>query len=333
MNILVIGKPTYNVVLPINSFLVENTKNEIPEKFEMGGGSSFYAAKLLGKWNLPVSYAGVIGSDLYGNKIKSELEQDKVNTKFLEINYEHPTSFNYIILNKNNGSSTQIIKDNKEINLTKYKYDFIPDYIIMDGTDPSGSIAALNNFPAAKSILLASKVSESLYGISKRCTYVVANTVYAEALTKMKLELNKGKSVVNFMQKIKDLHKPSYIVTLGSSGVLYVSDNQVKILPAQNVENIIDDTNASSVFFGAFCYGIINNYNIDDVVKLASIAASLSLTKIGSANSIPELAEVLSVAGLKEESFNKEEIIEEESNAPQLPKISEEEVPSVSVSV
>ncbi len=300
MNILVIGKPTYNVILPLTNFLVESSKTYVTEKLEMGGGASFYAAKLLGKWNMPVSYAGVVGSDLYGNKIKTELEEAKVNIKYLEINYEHPTSYNYIILNQASGSSTQIIRHNPEINLTKYKYEFIPDYIIMDGTDPSGSVAALNNFPNAVSILLANKVSEELYNISKRCNYVVANSTYARALTKMELELNKSKSVVNFMQKIKDLNKAQYTITLNKDGVLYVSDNQVKILPALKVEKIIDDTNASGVFFGSFCYGVINGYNIDNIVKLANIAASLSLTKIGSENSIPDLSEVLDIAGLKE---------------------------------
>ncbi|MDD2505205.1 MAG: PfkB family carbohydrate kinase, partial [Bacilli bacterium] len=243
----------------------------------------------------------------------------------------NPTTSNYIIINKSTGSATQIKRSNPEINLTKYKYEFIPDYIIMDGTDPSGSIAALNNFPNATSILLATKVSEELHSISKRCNYVVANTTFAKALTKMNLELNKNKLVVNFMQKIKDLNKARYIITLGDKGVLYVSDNQVKLLPATLVEKIEDDSNASPAFFGALCYGLINNYDIDKAVKIANITAGLALTTIGSVKSVPELSEVLNMAGLKEVIETEEHENEEESPSTNLPNIKEEEVPAIQV--
>ena len=328
MKVLVIGKPIYNVILSLQNFVNEGAKYSLKEKMEMGGGAAYSAATLLCKWNTPVYLTGVIGSDVYGNKIKSELEGVGVNTKYVEINYEHPTSFNYVLINNQNGSSTQIIVDNPDINLTKYKYDFIPDYIIMDGTDPAGSIAALNNFPKAISILFANKVSETVYNISKRCTYVVANMSYAKALTKMDLEFNKTKNLVNFMQKIKDLNKAQYVVTLKEKGVLYVSDNQVKMLPAIRLEKIIDDTNAGNMFFGAFCFGLINNYGIDLAVKMANITGGLAMTKLGSINAVPELSEVLRLAGIKEEDINnnqdKPEV--EESNPNEIQK---EEIPAV----
>ncbi|MDD2207850.1 MAG: PfkB family carbohydrate kinase [Bacilli bacterium] len=297
MKILIIGKPTYNVVLPISQYLLEGTKNNIQEKIEMSGGSAVVAATLLSKWQTPVSFSGVVGSDIFGNKIKSDLEAFGVDTKYLEINYEQPTSIKYILLNKQNGISTRVLVNDPEVNLTKYRYDFVPDYILMDGSDLNGSTAALNNFPKATSILMANFVSNDLYSLSKRCTYVVANSSFAKALTKMDLEFGKNKQIVNFMQKIKDLNKAEYVVTIKEKGVLYTSDNQVKNIPGIKLEKIIDDTNSGSAFFGAFSYGLINNYGIDASVKIANIAAGLSMTKIGY---IPELSEVLKLAGLNE---------------------------------
>lgn len=341
MKILVIGKPTYNIILPLANYLVEGTKYNSTNKLEMSGGDAFTAAYLLTKWKTPVSFTGVVGGDTYGNKIKSDLESIGIRTNFVEINYEHPTSVNYILINNTNGSSTQILIDNPEVNLTKYKYDFIPDYIIMDGTDPSGSIAALNNFPNATSILLANKVSNTIYDISKRSNYVIASTGYAKALTKMDFDVSKPKSVINFMQKIKDLNKAKYIITLQDKGVLYVSENQVKMIPALSINKVIDDTHAGSMFFGAFCYGLTNNYSMDDSVKIANITAGLSLTKLGNINAVPDIKEVFDLAGLNKpatmidqnnpeaEPITPEENTEvvEETN---IPNIQEEEVPSVS---
>jgi sulfofructose kinase len=298
MKVLVIGKPSFNVILPLESFVLENTKTSLALKEELIGGSSVYAACLLAKWGVDVSYTGVVGGDQYGTLIKNSLESYKVNTKFLEINYEKKTSMNYILINKTNGSSTQIYVDNG-VMLTKYKYDFVPDVILMDGTDVNGSLAALNNFPMAITILLANKVNETIYDISKRCKYVIANSNFAKALTKMDIEINRSKSLVNLFQKIKDLNKAEYVVTLRDNGMLYVSNRQVKMLPAVKV-NVVDDTNAGSVFFGAFAYGVINNYDADIRAKIANTAAALSLTKIG-ITSIPDLNEVLNLIGVKEE--------------------------------
>lgn len=327
MKVLVIGKPTYDVILPTAQYIAEGSKIDVTEKITQGGGTALYVASLLSKWGCDVSFTGVIGSDPYGAKIKSQLESFKVNTKFIEVNYENATSTSYILINKANGSSTQIIDDNKEITLTKFKYDFIPDVLIMDGTDYTGSMAALNNFPHATSILFANKVGEVAYDLSKKCKYVIANTKFAEALTKQSLEMNRSKSLVDFMQRIKDLNKATYIIMLKEKGVLYVSDNQVKMIPAIDVELKVDDTHSGALFFGTFAYGIINNYGMDNSAKIANIAGGLSLSKLGSVNAMLDLSDILSVAGLREV---KEEVKEEETSpASEHPALKQQEAPEV----
>src|SRR5574344_1361192 len=299
MKVLVIGKPTYNVIIPIFNYLAEGTKNITSEKTELPGGTSVYAATLLARWGLDVSYAGVIGGDASGTAIKTFLDTNKVNTKFLEINYEHKTDNNYIILNKTNGSSTQIAEDNG-LTVTKFKYDFTPDVILMDGTDSNGAMAALNNYPRAISILFANKINETYYNLSKRATYVVSTIEFAKALTKMDIDFGKGKTLVSLFQKIKDLNRAEYIVMLKEKGVLYTSNRQVKMLPAVNVK-VVDDTNSGSTSYAAYAYGIINKYDQDITAKIANTAAALSLTKIG-INALPELSKVLEIAGIKEVS-------------------------------
>lgn len=312
MKILVIGKPTYNIILTQDKYLVEGSKNLLTEKHEMMGGASVYAAVLLAKWGMDVTYTGVLGADPNGQKIKTDLENAGINTKYIELNYENKTSLDYIIINKVNGSSTQMLME-MPINLLKYKYDFIPDYIIMDGTDPMGALAALNNFPHAKFILLANKVDQELYNISKRCNYVVANSSFAKALTKMDLELNKSKALVNFFQKIKDLNKAEYVVTLKDKGVLYTKEREVKMLPATKT-NVVDDTNAGPIFFGAYCYGIVNGIDKDVTMKIASASAAVGMQKYG-IEGIPKLDEICNILNISLSDNKNTEVKEEDNNA------------------
>ena len=302
MNVLVIGKPKYNVILESESFPKENEKIKVNERLEISAGPSVYVACMLAKWGIPVYYAGAVSGDEIGSKIKTEIESFGVDTKFMELDYEHHSSINYVLLNKATGSSTEILHDS-ETYLKKYKYDILPDYIITDGSDLGASIAASNNYPKAKMILLANKASQEYIDLSKRCSYVCANMNFAEALTKMQFEFNRNKSLVNLFQKIKDLNKAEYILMLREKGVLYTNNRQVKMIPAVTIEKK-DDANSGSSFFATYCYGILRGLDMDTIAKTSNIAGALALTKIGSLNTIPDKEEVFTTAGVKDEPVN-----------------------------
>lgn len=295
MKVLVIGKPKINVRLIFDGYIKENTKTTISEEQREVGGTSVYVAKMLKMWGVQVYYAGATAGDELGLKIKNELEAWQIDTKYMEVDYEHHTNMNYIILNKSNGSSTEVYVDNNSY-LTKHKYEEF-DYIVTDGTDMGASIAAANNYPNAKIILLANKVNNKYYDLSKRAKYVVASANFASALTKIPMDY-KSKTLVNVFQKIKDLNSANYIVMLNEHGVLYAKERDVKMIPALKVEKK-DDSNSGAAFFGAYIYGLINNMDIDKIAKIANIAGAMALTKIG-LDSIPNKSEVLKLAGIEE---------------------------------
>lgn len=306
MNVLVIGKPVISTIIPLEKFLLEGSKININGKNEEVSGISVYVAKMLKSWGMQVYYAGSVCGDELGLKIKDELENDGININYMEVDYEHHTSLNYTLLNKENASSTQMILDNG-VYLTKHRYDINPEYIITDGTDMGASIAAANNYPKAKIIFLANKVNNDYYNFSKRAHYVCASSSFASALTKMPLDY-KPKSLVNLYQKIKDLNKASYIVMLQDKGVLYAKDLNVKQIPAISIEKK-DDTYSGSAFFGAYAYGIVNGLDIDDIAKIANISGGLALREVG-IKSIPNKEEVFKLAGIKIENNDKLEVTE-----------------------
>ena len=68
--------------------------------------------------------------------------------------------------------------------------------------------------------------------------------------------------------------------------------NKYKIIPSIKVK-AVDATGAGDIFHGAFAYFISNGYNLEDAIRLSSITGAISVTRIGSRNSIPTLKEVL----------------------------------------
>ena len=66
---------------------------------------------------------------------------------------------------------------------------------------------------------------------------------------------------------------------------MYEKEDKVEVMPGITVKTV-DSTGAGDIFHGAFTYGIAMDWAIDDILKFSNVTAGLSVTKIGSRNSI-----------------------------------------------
>ncbi|HAB19061.1 MAG TPA: carbohydrate kinase, partial [Verrucomicrobiales bacterium] len=66
---LCVGHAAYDVSLFVDGFPLENSKAEIGEALESGGGPAANAAYLLALWGTRTAFAGLVGDDHYGHCI------------------------------------------------------------------------------------------------------------------------------------------------------------------------------------------------------------------------------------------------------------------------
>lgn len=292
MKILVIGHSSYDISCPVEEYPVENTKYRLTENAMCGGGPAGNAAYLLGKWGIDTYYAGVVGSDDYGTKIKKEFESVGVHTDFLETNYEKPTSISFIMINKKNGSRTLFNIAGERPQMKKYDFNMDPDVILIDGHEFTASMNAINKYPNAITIIDAGRITPELTELCKYCKYVVASKGFAETQTKMKFDFSNPNSLVQIYTQLKNKYSRSEVViTLEDKGALYAVNNEIKIMPGLKVQ-AVDTTGAGDIFHGAFTYAIAKGYDIEKSVRYANITAGLSVQKLGARFSIPTLVEV-----------------------------------------
>lgn len=298
METLIIGKPAIDIYLPLQEFPNEGDIFTIKSKNESVGNVGATSACLLAKWGISTHFTGVVGNDAYAEKIRDTFKEYKVNSKFMETNFENGTNVNYIILNAKTGNASKIIYNNPEVQLAKFKYDFIPGFAIIDGTDFAGAHALLNNNGNCNTVFYARVGDKDTISMSKRCTWNVCTEVFAEGLTKTSSD-GTAESYVNLYQKIVDnAGKSNYVVILNNRKILYSVDGKVKMLPEMKI-NVQDYSSFDSVFVGAFSYAVGMGLSIDDAIKLANTAAGLSISKIGEVSAIPTLDEVLDNSGLR----------------------------------
>ena len=256
LKVLCLGHISYDIIFPLKGFIEENKKIRIKEKIECGGGPASNAAYLLGKWGIETYIAGVVGNDLYGNEIKNEFEISNVNTKYLEIRNDFETDNSIIINNQLNGSRTILTYIKEKEKMQELHLDFEPDIILIDGHEFEESKRIITKYPKAIVVLDAGRASKEVVELAKMVNYVVASKDFAEEVTNMTTQqlLQQG------------------------------------IMDALEVE-ALDTTGAGDIFHGAFVYGLTKGYNINVVLTIATIAGSLSVTKV-SGRAVPSKEEM-----------------------------------------
>lgn len=293
MKYLCIGNISYDVTMPISNYPLENTKTRSEDKIECGGGPASTAAYLLGKWNTNCYFSGVIGDDIYGKKLKEEFNKVNVNVNYLQIN-NLPTTFSFIIANKENGSRTIFTHRNNDTKLKEYELNFQPDVILMDGQEYEMSIKLLDEYPNSISIIDAGRCTENVINLAKKVKYLVTSKSFAEEITNMKVDITDHQTLKEMFLKVEEIFNNIVIITLEENGSMYRDNNTIKIVHSIKVK-AVDSTGAGDIFHGAFTYFISKGLPMKEVLFKSNIAGAISVTRLGGRNSVPSLEEINNV--------------------------------------
>lgn len=292
MKAICVGHSTYDTTLPVEQFPKENIKMRIERHIECGGGPASNGAYLLSKWGIETIIASVVGNDYYGQRVKEDFEEIGANTKYLELHDNHDTSSSYIIANMSNGSRTAIISKKNPIRKINQTVEETADVILVDGEHPDTAIEVIKNNPNAISILDAGRLNDDTRTIGKLVTYVICSHDFAEEFTNKTANISNIDQLKEIHSELSNYFQTNVIITLESDGSFTIIDGDYKIIPTIKVK-AIDSTGAGDIFHGAFAYFIGMGYSLEDTIKYSSISGALSVTRIGSRYSIPDLEEVL----------------------------------------
>lgn len=287
-----LGRVTYDINLIVDKMPTEGSTTEFFDKQGCGGGAAANIAYCLAKWGIGVAFAGVIGNDPNGTRIKKEFEKVHIDTRYLEPSYDNDTPISLNIINKMTGEHTTLNISDKYVGLKKCDFDFTPDVIVVDGYDVNQAKILLDRFPNALSILDATIMTKSVVELIRKVKYAVLTQEFAEMVTGVKVDFQDPSTLVNLYQKLKKRYlKVEFIVTLGSKGALYSINNQIKVSPSLKVE-VVDKNGSGNIFRAAVAHTLVNGGDIEKAVKMGCIASGLSLKQYGARTSIPTLEEI-----------------------------------------
>ena len=290
--ILCFGQSAYDITIPVDSYPIENRKIKVKELYECGGGAANNAAYLLAKWHDEVYFATTIGNDDYGRKIKEELESVGVKLDYINT-VDGQSTTSYILANRSNGTRTIVTHVSEKMHFSdNATIPIKPDVILFDGYDINMALKIIKDNPKAIKIIDAGSLKNETVELSKYCDYIVCSNDFAREYTKIDFDYND----INKIHEVYDLIAKDFqgklIITLEEYGSITKIDNEFKLVQSVKKKSV-DSTGAGDIYHGAFTHFIANGYNLLETMKYANIAGALSVTKIGSKNSMPNYEDVI----------------------------------------
>ena len=284
MKALVITKAVYDYIMPLVEYPKDGDTFYINETINSVTNVGSMSAITLGKYGVDVNVTSIVGEDEVADKIKEIFKNYQVKTECIETNYQEKTSISYKIYNSKTNKFTSINEIGSKSGLTKFKYEFIPDIIIMDDKDTDANLAALNNYPKSKFIYIADKFNRESNTYLSKCNYVISNLEFASTATGVVNGLNKGKNIVALFQKFVDLYNSNLIIKLDNFDILYCINDEVRLI--KNINKNI--TNKDNIYISVLIYFLTLNYDIETTIKLTNKVMLNSSSELDLLKDIPD---------------------------------------------
>lgn len=144
----------------------------------------------------------------------------------------------------------------------------------------AGVTTILNPAPAAS-------ISDEMLAL---CDYVTPNESEAEALTGLPvLTVDDAKAAA---AELLACGVGAVVITLGDKGALYHDARQSVHVPVISVGPVVETTGAGDAFNGGFAVALAEGMDVIDAVRFGCATAGISVTRPGTAPSMPARAEI-----------------------------------------
>jgi ribokinase len=253
-----------------------------------GANQAVGAARLGGD----VIFICKVGNDIFGSQAIEGFKKENINTEFVSVDNETPSGVALINVDAKGENSITVASgannrlsiadiDNAEncfetgnILLVQLETPIETVEYAIKKAKNAGMTTILNPAPAA---LLADDIFPSL-------DFITPNETEAELLTGIKVtDIVSAKQAAEVLQ---NKGVKSVIITLGSKGAFVLSTDFSGQIETSKVE-AKDSTAAGDCFNGALAVAISEGKDIQNAIKLACQAASISVTRMGAQASMP----------------------------------------------
>ncbi|MBN1303532.1 MAG: carbohydrate kinase family protein [Anaerolineales bacterium] len=289
--VLVIGASGLDVVGQLEDRLQDGTSNPARIRTSFGGVAR-NVAENLARLGQPVNLISAVGADQIGTDVLQHTTRSGVDTSAVIQTEHHPTGFYMAVLNTQ-GQLMFAVDDMRALSHITPEYLKEQDTLFKNASmlfvdanlTPQTLRTALSLARKAKIPVAADPTSSSLTEKFKshlnRFHLMTPNSNEAGILSGIPFEASNKESAVEAARSLVNQGVQVVLISLAEFGVCYATSKTNGHIPAIRTR-IKDPTGAGDALSAAVIFGLLNDINLDDSIRLGVSAASLTLRHRGS---------------------------------------------------
>jgi ribokinase len=271
----------------------------IGNSFKLGpGGKGSNQAVAAGRLGGDVSFITKLGEDEFGNMALATWKEAGVKPAITRVK-DNYTGAAYIFIEESTGNNEIIIAPGAagtigvaDIEARKPLIQSARVFVTQLEQPLDAAIHALSLARAAGVTTIlnpapAQPLGENVFSL---CDYVTPNETETEELTGAKVDTpDSARKAADLLLK-KGVK--TAIITLGEAGALYHTAGRSELVPAFKVGPVVETTGAGDAFNGGFAVALARGMDPVEAVRFGCAVAGISVTRPGTAPSMPTLPEV-----------------------------------------
>lgn len=289
-----IGYGTLDYVTLVESYPEMDSKVEVRQFVEDGGGPTATALVTLGRLGVRTRFVGKVGGDARGRQIHQGLEREGVDVHPLVLEENQVSPLSLIVVDRSSGKRTIIYTKGSasKVGAEEIKREMLrgAKLLHIDGHQLDASLLACRwaKEMGIQTVLDAGSVRPGMRALLALSDYVVSSRTFA-------LNFTSAATIEQAAEAIFASGKhAAVIVTNGEHGGFCIS-RTAQFHYAAHPVHVTDTTGAGDVFHGAFDYGLLQGWPLVRTVNFASIVAGLKCRSLGGRAGIPTLEEATAI--------------------------------------
>ena len=264
-----------------------------------GKGSNQAVAAALAGGN--VHFISRLGKDDFANMALSLWEKSGITPHVTQYSDSY-TGAAYIFIEDETGNNAIIVSPGAAANINDD--DIIANKELIQGSrvfmtqleqslDAADTALSFAKEGGAITILNPAPAQPLGENILKLCDFVTPNEIEAEQITGIPVKsINDAEIAAG---KLLEKGAKAAVITLGEQGALFKDKNQVIHQPSYEVGPVVETTGAGDAFNGGLAVALAEEMPIDKALRFACATASISVTRQGTAPSMPDRNEIESL--------------------------------------
>lgn len=284
------GLNSVDMIGLVSQFPSINSKMKLLQFSKQGGGQVATAMVALARWGAKTKYIGKLGSDELGQFSLHSLQEDGVDVSSVTIEPNTTNQFAMIIVDGVSGERT-ILWDRDERLMYRagelQKEEVCSGKILhLDGHDIQATIqcARWAKEEGIPIVIDIDKVEPLTGELIRQIAFVVTSSRFPTLITGIS---DREKALIELQKQTSGF----LCSTLGHEGAMALVNGEILYVKGFKIK-AVDTTGAGDVFHAGFIYGLLQNWEVVQILRFANAAAALKCLDLGGRKGIPTLEEV-----------------------------------------